>query len=74
MNQTLQTQHRHRSIRSYTSEPVSAEMLNALVQSARCAPTSMNAQEILLSGIGRKFMHRVVSAKHPDKTDMFVPS
>jgi FMN reductase [NAD(P)H] len=48
VNQTLQTQHRHRSIRSYTSEPVSEEMLNAIVQSTHCAPTSMNAQEISL--------------------------
>jgi FMN reductase [NAD(P)H] len=48
VNQTLQTQHRHRSIRSYTSEPVGEEMLNAIVQSARRAPTSMNAQEISL--------------------------
>ena len=48
MNQTIQTQHRHRSIRSYTSEPVSDEMLNAIVGSAHCAPTSMNMQEISL--------------------------
>lgn len=48
MNQTIRTQHRHRSIRSYTSEPVSDEMLEAIIQSAHCAPTSMNAQEISL--------------------------
>lgn len=48
MNQTIQIQHRHRSIRNYTSEPVSDEMLNAIIQSAHCAPTSMNAQEISL--------------------------
>jgi FMN reductase [NAD(P)H] len=48
VNQTLQTQHRHRSIRSYTSEAVSDEMLNAIVESAHHAPTSMNAQEVSL--------------------------
>ncbi|MDD2928741.1 MAG: NADPH-dependent oxidoreductase [Sideroxydans sp.] len=48
MNSTLQTQHRHRSIRSYTDQPVSDEMLDAIVEAAHRAPTSMNAQEISL--------------------------
>ena len=48
MNQTIQTQHRHRSIRSYTDEPVSDAMLDAIVEAAHCAPTSMNMQEISL--------------------------
>lgn len=48
MNETLHTQHRHRSIRSFTPEPVSADMLEAIIQSAHLAPTSMNAQEISL--------------------------
>lgn len=48
MNQTLQTQQRHRSIRSYTDEPVSDAMLDAIIESAHRAPTSMNAQEISL--------------------------
>lgn len=48
MNTTLQTQHRHRSIRSYTDQPVSDEMLDAIIEAAHRAPTSMNAQEISL--------------------------
>ncbi len=48
MNQTLQTQLNHRSIRSYTTEPVNDEMLAAIVEAAHRAPTSMNAQEISL--------------------------
>jgi FMN reductase [NAD(P)H] len=48
MNSTLQTQHRHRSIRSYTDQPVSDAMLEAIIRSAHSAPTSMNAQEISL--------------------------
>ncbi len=48
MNQTIQTQHRHRSIRSYTDEPVSDVMLDAIIEAAHCAPTSMNMQEISL--------------------------
>jgi FMN reductase [NAD(P)H] len=48
LNQTIQTQHRHRSIRSYTPEPVSDAMLDAIIEAAHRAPTSMNAQEISL--------------------------
>lgn len=48
MNQTLQTQHRHRSIRSYKTDPVSDDMLDAIIESAQRAPTSINAQEISL--------------------------
>jgi FMN reductase [NAD(P)H] len=48
MNQTLQTQQSHRSIRSYKTDPVGDEMLDAIVASAHRAPTSMNAQEISL--------------------------
>ena len=48
MNETLKTQHSHHSIRSYKSDPVSDEMLNAIIEAAHHAPTSMNAQEISL--------------------------
>ena len=48
MNETIRIQHQHRSIRSYTNEAVSDDMLNAIIQSAHSAPTSMNAQEISL--------------------------
>jgi len=48
MNETIRTQQSHRSIRSYKTDPVSDEMLDAIVESARHAPTSMNAQEISL--------------------------
>lgn len=48
MNETIRTLHAHRSIRSYTEEPVSDEMLDAIVDAAHLGPTSMNAQEISL--------------------------
>ncbi len=48
MNETIRTQHHHRSIRSFTDQAVSDEMLDAIIQSAHSAPTSMNAQEISL--------------------------
>jgi len=46
MNETIQLQHKHRSIRSYKADPVSDEMLNALIEAGHRAPSSMNAQEI----------------------------
>ncbi len=57
MNQTLQTQHRHRSIRNYSDEPVSDAMLDAIIESAHRAPTSMNAQEVSLVVV-REAEHR----------------
>lgn len=48
MNETLQIQQSHRSIRSYKSDPVSDEMLDQIIAAAHRAPTSMNAQEISL--------------------------
>ena len=46
MNETLKLQHNHRSIRSYTTDPVSDEMLQAIIEAGHRAPSSMNAQEI----------------------------
>ncbi|OGT00241.1 MAG: NADPH-dependent oxidoreductase [Gallionellales bacterium RIFCSPLOWO2_12_FULL_59_22] len=48
MNETLRTQHSHRSIRSYKADPVSDAMLDQIVAAAHRAPTSMNAQDISL--------------------------
>ena len=47
-NETIRTLNAHRSTRSYTDEPVSDEMLDAIVEAAHRGPTSMNAQEISL--------------------------
>jgi len=46
MNETIQLQLNHRSIRSYKAEPVSDEMLQAIIEAGHRAPSSMNAQEI----------------------------
>jgi len=48
MNETIRTLHAHRSIRSYTDQAVSDDMLDAIVEAAHSGPTSMNAQEISL--------------------------
>jgi len=46
MNETIKLQHTHRSIRSYKADPVSDEMLQAIIEAGHRAPSSMNAQEI----------------------------
>lgn len=48
MNDTLKLLQSHRSIRSYTDEPVSDDMLDQIIRAAWHGPTSMNAQEISL--------------------------
>ncbi len=46
MNETLKIQHSHHSTRSYKADPVSDDMLAAIIEAAHRAPSSMNAQEI----------------------------
>lgn len=46
MNETIELQRKHRSIRSYKNEPISDEMLQAIIEAGHRAPSSMNAQEI----------------------------
>jgi FMN reductase [NAD(P)H] len=46
MNETIKLQQSHRSTRSYKTDPVSDEMLTAIIEAGHRAPSSMNAQEI----------------------------
>ncbi len=46
MNETLKTLTSHRSIRSYTAEPVTDEQLDAIVHAAQSAPSSINGQQV----------------------------
>jgi FMN reductase [NAD(P)H] len=46
MNETIKQQQSHRSTRSYKTDPVSDEMLTAIIEAGHRAPSSMNAQEI----------------------------
>jgi FMN reductase [NAD(P)H] len=46
MNHTLSLLYSHRSDRSFTDEPVSDETLCSIVEAARRAPTSSNAQHV----------------------------
>jgi FMN reductase [NAD(P)H] len=46
MNETLRNLNAHRSIRAYKDEPVSEEMLDALLTAVQRAPTSINGQGV----------------------------
>lgn len=45
MNKTIETIKDHRSIRQYTSEAVSEEMLEEIIKSAQAMPNSINGQQ-----------------------------
>ncbi len=47
-NETLSLLYSHRSNRSFTNEPVSDEALDVMIEAARRAPTSSNAQHVSL--------------------------
>lgn len=46
MNTTIKSIQNHRSIRSYTDEKISEEVLDAIVKSAQAAPSSINGQQM----------------------------
>jgi len=48
MNETIQLLQAHHSSRSYKSEPIPEKSLEAIIESARRAPTSTNSHEISL--------------------------
>ena len=48
MNETIRLLHAHHSSRSYRSEPIPEKILEAVIESARRAPTSTNSHEISL--------------------------
>src|ERR1035441_3086054 len=48
MNETVRLLQAHHSSRSYKSDAIPAEILDAIIESAHCAPTSINSQQISL--------------------------
>jgi FMN reductase [NAD(P)H] len=46
MNDVLKVMTNHRSVRSYTNEPVNDEQLNAIMDAVQAAPTSINGQHV----------------------------
>jgi len=48
MNDTVHLLQAHRSSRSYKSDPIPAEILDAIIESAHRAPTSINSQQVSL--------------------------
>ena len=48
MNETVRLLQAHRSSRNYKSDPIPAEVVDAIIESAHRAPTSINSQQISL--------------------------
>lgn len=48
MNQTLETLNNHRSIRSYTDQPVDKETLDSIIKAVQQSPNSINGQQVSL--------------------------
>lgn len=51
MNEVIKTLNNHRSIRSYTEEPVTQEMLKQIVGAAQSAPSSINGQQVTIISV-----------------------
>ncbi|MFT7822531.1 oxygen-insensitive NADPH nitroreductase [Bacillus siamensis] len=61
MNEVLQLLTDHRSIRSYTDEPVSDEQLDLIIQAAQAAPTSINGQQFTVIAVKDKERKKKIS-------------
>ena len=48
MNETIKLLCEHRSVRSFTAEPISEDMLSQIVEAGYRGPTSMNSQQLSL--------------------------
>ncbi|KMJ55887.1 FMN reductase, partial [Bacillus sp. LL01] len=46
MNAIINTQHKHRSYRSYSSKAIEEEKLNAIISAAQSAPSWINGQQV----------------------------
>ena len=60
MNETIRLLEAHHSSRSYKTDPIPEEILEAIIESAHRAPTSTNSHEISLvvAGTGIHRGHR----------------
>lgn len=54
MNEVINTLTNHRSIRSYTVQPVNDEDLTAIIEAFRAAPTSINGQQVTVISVQDK--------------------
>ncbi|UWS62852.1 NADPH-dependent oxidoreductase [Bacillus paralicheniformis] len=61
MNEVLQILTDHRSIRSYTDEPVSDEQLDLIIQATQAAPTSINGQQFTVIAVKDKERKKKIS-------------
>jgi FMN reductase [NAD(P)H] len=51
MNAIINTQHKHRSYRSYSSKAIEEEKLNAIISAAQSAPSWINGQQVSIIAV-----------------------
>ncbi len=61
MNEVLNTLTDHRSIRSYTDEPVSDAQIDQIIQAVQAAPTSINGQQVTVITVQDKERKKKIS-------------
>ncbi|MBT2625823.1 NADPH-dependent oxidoreductase [Bacillus sp. HU-1818] len=61
MNEVLNTLTDHRSIRSYTDEPVSDAQIDQIIQAVQSAPTSINGQQVTVITVQDKERKKKIS-------------
>ncbi|MDE5412544.1 oxygen-insensitive NADPH nitroreductase [Alkalihalobacterium chitinilyticum] len=76
MNQVIETIKNHRSIRSYTNEPVSENHLETIVEAAQAAPSWINGQQVSIVAVKddqtkKKLTELVGNQKYVDETPVF---
>ncbi|MEB1806171.1 MAG: oxygen-insensitive NADPH nitroreductase [Bacillaceae bacterium] len=76
MNQVIETIKNHRSIRSYTNEPVSEDHLLTIVEAAQAAPSWINGQQVSIVAVKedqtkKKLTELVGNQKYVDEAPVF---
>ncbi|MDO7905936.1 NADPH-dependent oxidoreductase [Paenibacillus sp. JX-17] len=77
MNEVVQSLLEHRSIRQYTEEPISREQLEAIIDAAQAAPSSINGQQVSIvgvdeAGLKRKLAELTGNQKWVDEAPLFL--
>lgn len=61
MNEVIKSLTDHRSIRSYTDEPVAQEQLDQIIEAVQSAPSSINGQQVTVITVQDKERKKKIS-------------
>nr|WGD73366.1 nitroreductase family protein [Bacillus subtilis] len=61
MNEVIKSLTDHRSIRSYTDEPVAQEQLDQIIEAVQSAPSSINGQQVTVITVQNKERKKKIS-------------